>query len=145
MKLLFTFIALMSVLKMATAQTENTISINDMRKLGFAKYDSSTVGRKSGDVYVHRVFTLNTESKTDTVNAYVIHFLRPLENKLKNYQMTLQIDDDYSNAGYSWVSDSIVSVTLVNPITNNKQNVKLVQTSCKGCSAGILKESLNEK
>jgi hypothetical protein len=152
MKTYRTLLILMLIVNLVSAQqSEKTIPVNDKRAMGVLKYDSTTTGRHNGDVSVDRVLKLwakkqQMESglKKDTVQAYIIYFFRPIEHKLKNYQISLISDDDYNKATYSWMTDTIVSVTLINTATNKKRNLKLAQTTCKGCSAGILKDSFED-
>ena len=85
-----------------------------------------------------------SKSPFDTLSAYEIHFIRPFENKLKNYVLTyIDGEGDFNYATYIWQPDSIVSVTLQNDITKKKKKLKLGQTNDKGNSAGVFEESLN--
>ncbi|HKR04222.1 MAG TPA: hypothetical protein VJY62_06250 [Bacteroidia bacterium] len=78
----------------------------------------------------------------DTNELYQIHFFKMYEGKLKNYQMGYSNVGEFDKASYKWVTDSIVAVTLINSITNERRSLKLAQ---HGDTAAILKESFEEK
>ncbi len=60
--------------------------------------------------------------------------------------MGFDTKENYDQASYQWQNDTIVAVTLVNSSTKqSSKTLKLVQTFCKGCSAGIMDESLEDK
>ena len=152
MKNLILLLILMAMTTFAFAQTDkqiHTVSINDIRKHGTNHYDTSTAGRKLNEVSVDR--TLYSKPKTadakgDLTESYQIHFFKMYEGKLRNYQLGFDTKENYDQASYQWQNDTIVAVTLVNSSTKqSSKTLKLVQTFCKGCSAGIMEESLEYK
>ena len=143
-----TIATMFSLVLNANAQTagqEKTISINDIRKSGVSHHDTSTASHNLSEVKVDKSLSVNPKylnAEKDTSDAYHIHFFKMFEGKLKNYQITFVSDDNFNKATYSWVNDTIVSVTLINSTTNKSKNLKLSQTFGNGSSAAILQESL---
>ena len=156
MKKQFQFFVLTIAIAFAFVQTalsqfnerEKVISVNDIRRLGVSHYDTSTTGHILGEITVDRSLSLKhkySDAKKDTNDVYQVHFFKMYENKLRNYQVSYHGDEEFDKASYKWLNDTIVSVTLINSTTNKSRNLKLVQTFCKGCSAGLMDESLDGK
>jgi len=61
---------------------------------------------------------------------------------LRNYNVMYGGDEGFDKASYKWLNDTVVSVTLLNTITKQKQNLKLVQTFQEGTSAGLITDDM---
>jgi len=130
MKIGLALLLLVTVIVYAFQEGEKTIPVNDLRKTEIAPWDTSTAGHQLGDLIVNRVLHVGDgiNSPKDTSEIYDIHFFKIYENRLRNYTFGFGVKGDYDNAMYKWLTDSIVSVTLVNS-TNNKRskNIHIVQ------------------
>jgi hypothetical protein len=148
MKTYLSILLLICAVNILIAQEqEKTIPINDLRSKGIMNFDTATAGHVSGELIVNREMSLRNfknELGKDTVSEYRIRFFKPFDNYLRNYFMSWVTDEDFNNVNYKWMTDSTVDVTLINSITNKRRNLKLYQPKCKGCSAGLLKESFEE-
>ena len=144
MKTYMTILTLMLIANFVTGQSiEKKIPINDARKQSTLKYDTVTVDRHNGDVYINRVDGSRTTmdgSQTNglgEVKLYEIHFFRPYKGKLKNY-LTNYIganDEDFNYATYTWQTDSTATVTLQNDATNKKKKLIIDPPNAKGEAA----------
>ena len=127
---IFTFI------NSAQSQTngqEKKIAINDISKTKESNDDYPTAGRKLGEVVVDK----RAEAGV-AYDSYTMHFFKMFENKLKNYEVIYTGSEKFTNVSYKWLNDTIVAVTLINPITNTNKTFKLVQTFKKRTSAGVV-------
>jgi len=108
---------------------EKTIAIKDMRNATTPPVDTATMGYKPGDSYINRVSKLN---------SYWVHFIKPFEGKLKNYQTAIETKKDYDKATYKWLNDSIVSLTFINSVTQNKKSLKLKTSHGWCCGMDVI-------
>jgi len=126
------------------AQTnENVVFVSDIRKQGIAQYDTSILGRKSNDVFIERTFVSNARHKhlrNDSAESYRIHFYKEFDNKLRNYFINFDSEDAFDKASYKWLNDTIVSITLINSVTDQRKNFRMFQRLCENCTAGLMSE-----
>ncbi len=142
--LVLPFVIITAMVNKVQGQTigqKKIISIKDNRKYGVSYFDTTTVGHKINEVIVERCLALKSDypnAKKDTTDSYEMHFFKLLENKIYNYPASYAGEENFDTAEYFWLDDTTVSITLINSITNQRQKFKLVQTFCKGCSAGLI-------
>lgn len=143
--------ALILATKISIAQVNvKTIPVNDIRKAGISKYDTSTAGYKEGDVKVE--LTYRGQGKiNDSTEEYLVHFYKKYNNNLMSYMGSVTKHTDFDKASYLWLNDTTVAINLINSTTKNIKTIFLEQMG-RGASIGVydkprenLKDLVEEK
>jgi hypothetical protein len=127
---------------------KKVISITDARKYGVEYFDTTTVSHKINEVQVNISLGLKSyypNATKDTTDVYNMHFFKIFENKIKNYHASYAGNENFDKVEYIWLNDTTVTITLINSLTKENKSFKLVQTFCKGCSAGLILDDGSDK
>ncbi len=138
MKKNFLSLILIASIACAFQHGETFIDIHDMRALGFNySIDTATTGHYLGEVIINRVTGQGdgVNARHDSLDLYNVHFFKNYQGHLKNYLLLISDTTSYNQASYKWVTDSIVSVQLLNSKT--KKQTKPIRLVQMGATAGI--------
>lgn len=142
------FVLLIIFIAMTVAafqEGERTILITDIRDRGGDDFDTTTLNYSPGEVKINRVLNKVTKYYTDgkpVLGRYAIHFYKLYEGRLVNYPYDFVTDENYENASYKWLNDTVISITFIKPEPKNNKNIRLVQRQNK---AVLVEEKKEER
>jgi len=100
--------------------TEKLISIKDDRHLALYEWDTTTAGKKQGELYVSKIRWVSGAKSfhPDTIIAtsYQVYIL--VDKKLFRYEAIEEHEIEADQIAYTWVNDSTLTITLINSKVN---------------------------